>query len=392
MAIVLNTTPGNYQSAHGDILFVAYEATKAIDPTTYPNYKYVCDVYISSTLVSRLKTFPDPLYYRGKFNIGEVVRNYLSHQLNGATGIRAQELGDGEFSIDVICKFGEEYNGTLYTNLTVDSTRTYYNHYNGRLVGDNTILDSYLDLALTNRPAITAIDLNTLNHYIPYFPSNTSAFNVVIKTYDSSNTLITTQTDSFSAGTAKNLQLFNAGPGAINSAHSNLINSGVKYYTFKIGATSIYQFNVNSECKYTTYSLHFLNKFGGYESYDFTKVSKKSITIEKKDFGQLGYRMDSSGNIGYNTSNGVLYEERNTYASQYDERIKLNSDWIDDNTYVWLTDLMLSPVVYLQQGTYLIPVQMINQTEYEQKKNNSDHLTNIELTVQYGARLNAQYR
>lgn len=392
MSIVLNTTPGTYQSAHGDILFTCYEATKATDPGTYPNYKYVCDVYINSVLVSRLKTFPEPTYLRGIFNIGSVVRNYLSHQLNPATGIRAQELGAGEFSIDVVCKFGEEYDGTLYTDVTVDSTRTYYNHYNGRLVGDNTILDSYLDLALTNRPATVDIDLNAANHFIPYFPSSTGSFDVVTKTYNFSNALVSTQTDSFSASTAKNLQLFNAGPSAINSAHTNLINSGVKYYTVKIGSTSIYQFNVNSNCKYTTYTLHFLNKFGGYESYDFTKVSRKTVSFEKKDFGRLPYVMDASGNLSYNTSNGVLYEDRSTYASQYTERLKLNSDWINDDTYTWLTDLMLSPVIYLQQGNYLIPVVVSGMTEYEQKKVINDKLTNIELNIEYGNRLNAQYR
>jgi hypothetical protein len=391
MAIVLNTTPGSYQSAHGDILFAAYEATKATDPGTYPNYKYVCDVYINAVLVSRLKTFPEPTYLRGVFNIGSVVRNYLSHQLNPASGINAQEFGAGEFKIDVICKFGEEYNGVLYTDLTTDSTRTYYNHYNGRLVGDDTILDSYLDLALTNRPAAIDIDLNATNHFIPYFPSTTASLNVVIKTYDYGNTLITTQTDSFSASSAKYLMLFNAGPAAINSVHTNLINSGVKYYTVKIGATSIYQFNVNSNCKYTTYTLHFLNKFGGYESYDFNKVSRKTVSIDKKDFGKLPYVIDASGGLNYKTSNGVLYEDRSTYASQFIEKLKLNSDWVNDGTYTWLTDLMLSPVTYIQQGNYLVPV-VIGMTDYEQKKVVNDRLTNIELNIEYGNRLNAQYR
>ncbi len=391
MSIVLNTTPGNYQSVHGDVLFVTYEATKAIDPVTYPNYKYVCDVYINSNLVARQKVFPNPENYRGLFNIGAVVRNYVALQFNPVTGIKAQEFAAGEFKIDVQCKFGEEYDGTLYPDVTTDSTRTYYNHYNGRLVGDNTVLDSYLDLAATNRPAATPIDINANNHFIPYLPSSTSSFDVFIKTYGQDNVLIATQTDSFSATAATNLILFNVGPGAINTDHGALINAGVKYYTVKIGSTSIYQFNLLSNCKYPTYTIHWLNKLGGFESYDFIKKSQKSVTIEKNDYGKLPYVMDASGNINYNTSGGVLYEDRATYSAQFTEKITLNSDWITDNEYAWLKELMLSPLVYIEQSGYYVPIA-ITGTEYEEKRYIDDKMTNIVLNIEYGARLNAQYR
>ena len=46
MAIVINNTPVDYSSAHGDLVYTVYESVKANDPTTYPNYKYICDVYV----------------------------------------------------------------------------------------------------------------------------------------------------------------------------------------------------------------------------------------------------------------------------------------------------------------------------------------------------------
>jgi hypothetical protein len=198
MSYVLNTTPPAYLSAHGDILFVAYETVKAIDPITYPDYKYLCDIYVNAVAVARLKAFPDPTNQRGIFNIGEVVRAYLATAFN-PHGIRVQELAEEEFFVTVTCEFGEEYNFTTYTNVVSDSARVYYNHYNGQLIGQNTILGNYLDLAATNRPATISIGLSSPASFIGYFPSTTtSAYNVVIKTYDYSNTNVGTQTVSLS--------------------------------------------------------------------------------------------------------------------------------------------------------------------------------------------------
>lgn len=54
MAIVLNSEAGNTSSVNNEMLFVAYEATKATDPVTYVDYSYVCDVYVDSVFIERL--------------------------------------------------------------------------------------------------------------------------------------------------------------------------------------------------------------------------------------------------------------------------------------------------------------------------------------------------
>lgn len=386
MAIVINNTPVDYASMHGDLIFTAYNSVNV----SQPGYKYICDVYIGSTLACRLKSFPNPANSNGIFNIGSIIRNYIAQQLAPANGLRSQEFGSGQFFLDVTCKFGEEYGGTLYTNLTIDSTRRYYNHYNGRLLSSQTLLSSFTDLALTNRPYENKVLLSDNFTFLPYFPTTTSAITVVVKSYDLSGTIAATSTTTVTPGAANKIQQLNVSPAGINASFAGVITGATSYYTVKIGATSIYKFTLVCEGRYTPYNVHFLNQFGGFETFIFQKLSRKTFDIEKKDFTQLPYRVDGSGVVTFQSSN-VLYDTRTTYASHYNEKLKLSTDILTDLEYQWLRELALSPLVYLQEGSYFVPVS-ISDTNYEQKKFINDKITALQINLEFGEQYNAQYR
>lgn len=387
MAIVLNTTPGTYLSAHGDLIFVPYEATKAADPVTYPNYKYVCDVYVNGVLIARQKAFPHPDNDRGIFNIGPVVRNYLETTFSPAANVlRAQEMGEGEFFVTVQCKFGEEYNDTLFTNLTVDSARIYFNHYNGRLNGSaSTILSSFTNKPLTNRPTRTKILADAGEVLIPYFPTSTTPFNVVFTLDDA-----TTETETVTPTAANNLQQLNVSPGVIDAITALAITDATKYYTVEFNGVT-YRFDLVCEAIHEVHTLHFLNQFGGFESYSFTKVSRTTEDIERKTYGKLNYRVDGSGVVSNYNSNKVYHENKPTYATKYNERLTLNSDLLKDAEYTWLSELVRSPLVYIQEGEYFLPVTITNNN-YDYRKTVNDKLTNLTITIEYGKDLNTQFR
>lgn len=389
--MVLNTIPSANSSANEDLIFVAYDATKATDPVTYPDYNYVLDIWIGSDMY-RQKSSPDPSYKRGLFNISEVVRSYLNYSFNPATGIRCQEFGSGEFWVDVICKFGEEYNFTTYTNILTDSTRKYFNHYNGRLIGSTTNLVS--NTVLSNRPLITDVHRSTENLFIPYFPSTTSAFTVEIKTYNASG-IQTTVSSNITPTAAYNLQQLNISPACINVVHSNIITDAITYYTVNIAGT-VYRFNLICEPKYEVHTIHFLNKYAGFETFEFSKVSKKTIDIEKKTFSKKAYDLKSDGTIAYYNSGKVYNEINSTYATSFEEKLKINSDLLTDAEYQWLAELVLSPTIYIEKknslgNIYLIPVS-INQSNYEFKEVINDKLTNLTLDLEFGDTFNTQFK
>jgi hypothetical protein len=398
MALSLLFNPGTYYSAHGDLIFTLLEDTKPFASGTYPDYKYVCDVYIGAVQVARLKAFPRPNDKIGVFNIGNVVRNYLSINFAPvAANLRAQQVGEDEFYVNVICRFGEEYGNVTYSNLIIDTQRTYYNHYNNRLIGQSTVLTDYLDKVLSTRPYATPVYRDAAFCFIPFLPTDDTEINLIIKAYSGGahqGTL--TQPFTPTALSTNEMQLFNVSPAAINAASPGFISSYITYYTVEFNTTnitgdSVYRFNMVCEPKFEVFTIHFLNKFGGFESKDFNKVSRKRIEIEKKDYGTSGYVIDSSGIPSSYNSQKVYRETVSVYAASWSEKMVLNSDLLTDAEYIWLEELILSPLAYVQIGDYFYPIK-ITDNNYEPKKNVNDDLTNLTLNIEYGDRFNTQYR
>lgn len=391
--MTIQYTPGTYYSAHGDLLFTVADIVKASDPVTYPDYKYIADVYIGAVKVVTLKAVPRPDNKIGIFNIGPVVRNYVAATFNPAPStIPCQTMGSEAFFITVTVKFGEDYNFVTYSDVVVDSARVYFNHYNGRVLGASTSLAVYADKPLTVRPLNTPARPASLFNFIPYFPTTTATVTITIKTYDYSNTLVQTLTTTFTPAAAFILQQFNFSKSAINAIFAGAINDSVKNFTVSFdGGTTVYRFDLACEPIYEVFTVHFLNRFGGFESRDFTKVSRKTIDIDKQEFGKLPYTMDSSGIISYYNSNNVYNETRSVYASEYKEKLVLNTDILTDQEYSWLGDLVISPMVYLETGGYFIPVA-IKGNNYEFKKYINDEMSNLTINIEYGESFNAQYR
>lgn len=392
--MTLQNNPGTYYSAHGDLLFVIIDVAKV---ATYADYRYVCDVYVGSELVTRLKVFPRPDNGMGVFNVGKIIRAYLAATFNPTgNAVRAQELGLNEFYVDATMKFGEEYDFTLYTNILVDSERRYFNHYNGRLLGSNTTLSSYLDKPLTVRPLINTVNWYSEFCFVPYLPTDTDNVTVEVKSYTENGTLINSYSTNIAPSGANILQQYNVAPGALNTVSPGVIPLVANYYTVQflnpnISDEPLYRFNLVCETRYEIFRLHFLNRFGGFESRELDKVSRKVIDIEKSEYGKLGYTMDSSGVVSYKNSNNVYNETRAVYASQYKEKMTLNTDILTDDEYEWLGDMILSPMIFIEMDGYLVPCA-ITENNYEFKKRINDKLTNLTINIEFGEQFNAQYR
>lgn len=392
MAYTIQATPVVLSSIQGDLIYTVAYPEHTSDPVTYPNYKFVGDVYVGALLVARLKAVPNPVTNIGIFNIGQVVRNYIATVFNPTAVVDCQRMGVGEFNLKVTMKFGEEYSYTTYTNLVVDSERTFFNNYNGRLFGTLTSLAGLSNKPVTDRPVISTVQCGTGFNLVPYLPSTTGAVTLTIKSYNYSNTLYATNTTIFTPGAAYELAIINCSPTAINTLFPGAANDYTKYYTVEFGSgATVLQFNIRCECVYEVFTLHFLNKYGGFESKSFDKVSRKTISIEKKDFGKLPYTVDVSGVVSYSNTNKVYNESRSVYSSHFKEKMVLNSDLLTDAEYRWLKELVLSPMVYLEEGGYFFPV-VISENNYETKKVINDELTNLTISIEFGMTENAQSR
>lgn len=379
------TFPANYSSVNGDLIYTVYDA-HSTDSATYPNYKYIADVYVDSVFVTRIKRVQDVSSGLGIFNIAPILRSYLSATFDPASGVVSQEIGEGEFFLSVDVKFGEEYGYTDYLEVVTQAGVTVFNTYNARLIGSVNILSTKVDKIASSRPLTGQVMFDSSYYFIPYFPTSLDPVSLTVTPTGGGTVYSTT----FTPSVIYNLQSLNISPGALNALQAGTITSSTTSYTVEIGGQTL-TIQVICEPIYDNYPVHFFNQFGGFETKLFSKVSRSSIKVERKDFGKLNYTVAADGTVAYKSANNVYYENRSIYASQFEEKLILNSDFITDSEYIWLRDLIASPMVYVEQSGYFYPV-LIGETDYDMKKAVNDDLTNLTISLEFGQSLNAQYR
>jgi hypothetical protein len=94
-------------------------------------------------------------------------------------------------------------------------------------------------------------------------------------------------------------------------------------------------------------------------------------------------------------------DNKPTYNVNFKESRILNSDIIDEKTYKWLNELLVSPLVYMQydEKNYsndqsvanLIPITITDST-FNFKTKAVERQFNLTLKIEFGDTLNAQYR
>jgi hypothetical protein len=380
--MTFESTPTQYSSVNDPLVYVVYDA-HAANPTTYPNYKYVAELEVNGVQVFKGKYFPNPTSNRGIMDFGSVVREYCIQQFKGSLGVfNTAEYGEGEWRVSVVVKVREEYGTTTSAVLLTDSTRIFFNHYNGR-ISDFTILENYDDDVLSDRGSIIEIPFASNNYFISYFAELSSTYNVAITVGSTTNTKVVTP-----SGT-NTMQVLNLSPGAINDEYPGFITSSTASYTVAIGSHT-YTFKIVCNGLYKNYSIHFLNKLGGYETMLFNKVSRRTYDIERKTWQQLPYRVSGSGVVTIQ-SNYVLYRQKTEFAGRFREKLRINTDWLSDVDYQWLAQLVCSPDIYLEDEGELYPV-VITATNYEFKEHIVDGLINLMIELEFGAAYKTQFQ
>jgi hypothetical protein len=159
--------------------------------------------------------------------------------------------------------------------------------------------------------------------------------------------------------------------------------SGVSF----VGPFVIY---MDLECKrYDTYRLHWLNKFGSFDSFTFSLVSTEAANVQS-----YGYQRDPGVWDGTSYTYPLYAGQGINFAKTKTETLTLNSDWINQDIQQWLVkSLYDSPLVYLERenGTEFEPVKVTN-SNYTLKQRRRDGLiqetVNIDRTFTYRSQLN----
>lgn len=363
------------------MLFVVYESTKANDPVTYPDYSYVCDVYVDSTLVERMIARPDPTRKMGVFDVSRALQPYASYQFSAASN-----KVDYDARLSYQLKFGEQYGGTLYTNLTVDSTRYAFKTYKPRPLLNSEVIANG---KASNMPS--TVNWHRSDYLLMSYFSNSSGIADFTADYLNGGSLVDSEVFTNADFTANKIRQINFGDLAYNA-------SGVDTIKVYGGATSeTLLLTVNLLCaKHPVFTLVWLNPFGGYDSQTFGMVSKKMIEVNRKAYSPLHYQIDPSGVIQYGANN-VFYGGKKGYGSIVNVKLSLTSHLLNDAEYKWLADLFISPEVYiyaentdLGANGYFIPVT-ISANNYDYRTYKNSRLTPLQFDVEFSDTYNSQW-
>jgi len=398
MAITFHTQPQVFTPGSNPVVW-----TFSSDETAQANFSYIVEVYVNSILHSTHQVFPQNGIY-AKFNASEIARGLLSSPLiTDTTLVTLYSSAFDPFEIIVYEQYGTP--PAIEASETSDSSYV----FNAALRHQDFVNWDYLDYNVaTTNPLVGIPYLTSWPRTYKYFCglnekvflgviSNDSGLSVDIRLFNSANTLIVQSLGN--SITFQPLSVIDASPQNIinNTAITSGNFSTCVYYTVRTNATGsgaylgkseTFKIYIDTECqRYPSRRLHWLNKFGVWDSFTFDLVSTDSTKVE-------GNRYEKEKGI-WDDENYVypLYQgEATTFSKRAEDTLTLNSDWIKEDVQQWLVrELYESPKVYLESDGNFEPVNVTNAT-YKLKVSRRDgliqELVEIQRTYSFNSQLN----
>jgi len=365
MAITILSAPSGEPSVQDSLWHVASSTNVAgLD------FKYVFDIFVGGVQQVRVKQFPDPATLNGYFDAGPIVRNGFTYSWfipeNAADDVYlCQPSASGEISQLYQIRIGEDVSGITTSNLASGNV-TAYNWSPPAFKRKTFDSTSKLNKFYTNRPS--GAKINTGAKLLIPFKTN-ATLTLKVDTYNQSNALIATTTDGSTFANNGYVQL-DIGTAAINARLGSIITDDVKYYDVYFNSFDKFRVIISCNPKYSPTNLYFLNKWGMYDTASFDLLSRLTSDVERKSFTQRDFRQESTS-VTYYDSNNVYHETKTNYENREVLSLRLTMDAPTDAEFIWLSELITSPQVYMEQDGYYYPVTLKNSSfEYSKYINN----------------------
>ena len=404
MAITINSTPATYPTMHEDLWFVASSTNVG---TT--NFKFVYDVYINNAQVSRNKIYPSPSAEGsyGVFNASPMVRAYVTNYFE-PSGSSVLVASNDKIKVDYQVKIGEDLNGSVTPNLASGSYSA-YNYYsplfgdifteNGNVplvlsnYYDNLLIENYTDDWLSDRDNSNITIEYGDQFFITFLKITGGSYKLWVQTTNEDGTSGTAVSGALTF--TGEFNLFNFQAAAINTFFgSTIITENTYGYNvyISLGAatTRVLRFRQVCNPKYRQYNLHFLNRLGGYDTMAFRLVNRRRSEFQRTSYRRNPYQLSNGQMTNIDTYN-KYNESTYNFAIQHYDFYNLTSDWVDDQDYAWLAQLVASPIVYMEVQGAFFPITIRN-TNYQYKYQIADGIFNFDLEVEVGKFLNSQFR
>ena len=405
MAIVIYNQPEAYQLAYNDNVYVFRASistdTKRFKVSVVPNG--------SLTPIATIRVYPTPATNgatnRAFVDVSRILQSKLGHDVSipeaGHLGFIPNTESHYEYALliqeeDVNFQGVYEVEGSTYFG----SIKSVWNGVQNNIDWlDFTPSDYLMDTGvgthkwLTDGPTSTEYrDINTGQSASLYFigTEDNAPQGYYLTTYSDynaqgtqlSNILVSNPyAAAMSAGYTKRFLRVPVGtsdipltnPSQYSSGSPTTVLNNVKSYSIKMWDPSFpiseaVTFNIDRNCsKYTPVRLHWMNRLGGFDAFNFDLKSEESTDVKRKQYEQQHHTF-----TGFGWSYDKADRGRTQYDTQLTKKLKVNTNYLTESESTWMESLFTSPEVYQELGNELIAVSIDgrsikNQTSLNEK-------------------------
>ena len=355
-----------------------------------PNYRYVCDVKNpAGTTLARLKCDKLPTTNFGFFDMQKVVETLVSPTKPSLTQTGFVEHSG--FYSGYRLDFTQEYGNTPVVTgatTTVSGVMAFAGNLEQLELADWSLSPYFRIGSSFNsvRPLTTPTAFTVYHGGSNFLAINGTKYTTVSPndTWLVSAQVTYKGTDynfavspSLSGTTDFNIQRFACGPANLSGTITALSGAvegdsyTVRFISNAAGQSDTTTFTFGPCQRFNSIPVHFVNKYGGIDSYTFTMKNRKRANIEREVFG---YNSDVYATTTYNK----------VWAGSFDYVYALNSDWLTDAESEWLIEMVRSGYVWLElNGTLVEAVVNANQYQFVTRRNDRLTQMQIEIAVAY---------
>jgi len=371
MAITIETEPQLFNPATNPCVFT-FSSTQS----TELNFSFKVALIVNSTVHSYHDIYPEHSNF-GKFDASEILRSLIKSEINVSGSLSYNNApAILSYSIEVSEKYGSP---PVIVGSSVSSNTV--NAFNGSLRHQDWVNYNYqnYDLSTTNSSSFLTLFPSTEKYFcgidetifLTSLVSNGLSTGLNVTLYDINDSVISQ--DLNVSLVASKMVIVNASPITLinNTSITGSDFASCYYYEIELtqsGNTSeTFRVYYDTECSlYRSRRLHWLNKFGAWESYTFNKYSEESTTTKRSEYKKIKGQWTSSNQWDYYIYGG----ERFSNSITSNDTLKVNSDWIKENKHNWMVrSLYESPKVYLEvrRGSFEPVIPLDNSYTLKQR-------------------------
>lgn len=375
--------------------------------TAQTGFKIICKVYFdptgANTLISTQQLNIKPLTIQAIFSVQDVVKSYvpITYSIPEGDTVDLIENPLSEFKVT----FQEYYNSSLQGSPLASNVIAAYaaspkyiqfasNEWQDYQVEDNIIVQDKFLSGFDNLAA-SGVGLGAANSWLKVketqkiqmqWIQRAASLNVDIRfqTLDASFAVVSTSILTLGL-IQQNYFALDIGRQEVGSHSWNTppVWTNVKYFnvalyynSFSSPISSTYLYELDDcDTNYTNYELHWLNRWGGFDSFVFDGKSDERTTINKT-FAKYATDRISGTTLSYTTS----AQRTRAFHTGTSESYSLNSRLLYNFEVNGLEDLISSPEVYYRAAEGFVSVN-VSGNVYEHSKSENGKVFNLSLNM-----------